>query len=52
MYVLVINFSLLKTSCSQIVQLVVSLAAYDLIVPSVVTQIVLIVNSCLGVYEA
>ena len=49
---LVIICSLVKTSFGQIVPSVVSLAAYDLIVPSVVTCTVLIVSSCLVVYKA
>ena len=51
-YVLVINCLLVKTSCGQIVPLVVSLAAYDLIVPLVVTHTVLFVTSCSVVYKA
>ena len=41
-----LDCSLVKTPCGQIVPLVVSLATYDLVVPSVVTLTVLVVNSC------
>ena len=44
--------SLVKTSCGQIVPSVVSLSAYDLVVPSVVTLTVLLVSSCSVVYKA
>ena len=43
--------SLVKT-CGPDVPLVVPLATYDLVVPSVVTLTVLLVHSCLEVYKA
>ena len=47
-----INCSLVKISCGQIVPSVVSLATYGVVVPSFVTLVVLIVSSCLEVYKA
>ena len=46
-----LDCSLVKTSCGQIVPSVVSVAAYDLVVPSIVTLNVLLVHSCFGLYK-
>ena len=47
-----LDCSLIRTSCGQIVPSVVALAACGVIVPSVVTLFVLIVHSCFGEYKA
>ena len=46
-----IDCSLEKTSCGQIVPSIVSLATYDLIVPLVVTHTAQLMTSCSVVYK-